>query len=31
MAASGSANKVGSASGSTPISYKNIAPGWTPS
>lgn len=30
-AASGSANKVGSASGSTPISYKNIAPGWTPS
>lgn len=31
VAASGSANKVGSASGSTPISYKNIAPGWTPS
>lgn len=30
-AASGSANKVGSASGSTPISYKNISPGWTPS
>lgn len=31
VAASGSANKVGSASGSTPISYKNISPGWTPS
>ena len=31
VAASGSANKVGSASGSTPISYKNISPGQTPS
>lgn len=31
VAASGSTNKVGSASGSTPISYKNISPGWTPS
>lgn len=31
VAASGSANKVGSASGSTPIIYKNISPGWTPS
>lgn len=31
VAASRSANKVGSASGSTPISYKNISPGWTPS
>lgn len=31
VAASGFANKVGSASGSTPISYKNISPGWTPS
>lgn len=31
VAANGSANKVGSASGSTPISYKNISPGWTPS
>lgn len=30
-AASGSANKVGSASGSASINYKNIAPGWTPS
>lgn len=30
-AASGSANKVGSASGSTSINYRNIAPGWTPS
>lgn len=31
VAASGSANKVGSASGSTSINYRNIAPGWTPS
>lgn len=30
-AASGSANKVGSASGSASINYRNIAPGWTPS
>lgn len=30
-AASGSANKVGNASGSASIDYKNIAPGWTPS
>lgn len=30
-AASGSTNKVGSASGSASINYKNIAPGWTPS
>lgn len=30
-AASGSTNKVGSASGSTSINYRNIAPGWTPS
>ena len=30
-AASGSANKVGNASGSASINYKNIAPGWTPS
>ena len=29
--ASGSANKVGSASGSASINYRNIAPGWTPS
>lgn len=31
VAASGSANKVGSASGSASINYRNIAPGWTPS
>ncbi len=30
-AASGSANKVGNASGSASINYRNIAPGWTPS
>lgn len=30
-AASGSANKVGSVSGSASINYRNIAPGWTPS
>lgn len=30
-AASGSTNKVGSASGSASINYRNIAPGWTPS
>lgn len=30
-AASGSENKVGSASGSASINYRNIAPGWTPS
>lgn len=30
-AASGSANKVGNASGSASINYGNIAPGWTPS
>lgn len=30
-AASGSTNKVGSASGSVSINYRNIAPGWTPS
>lgn len=30
-AASGSTNKVGSASGSASINYGNIAPGWTPS
>lgn len=30
-AASGSTNKVGSASGSDSINYRNIAPGWTPS
>lgn len=30
-AASGSANKVGSAFGSASINYRNIAPGWTPS
>lgn len=30
-AASGSANKVGNASGSASINYKNIAPNWTPS
>lgn len=30
-AASGSTNKVGSASGSSSINYRNIAPGWTPS
>lgn len=30
-AASGSANKVGSASGSASINYRNIAQGWTPS
>lgn len=29
-AASGSTNKVGSASGSASINYRNIAPGWTP-
>lgn len=31
VAASGSTNKVGSASGSASINYRNIAPGWTPS
>lgn len=31
VAASGSANKVGNASGSASINYRNIAPGWTPS
>lgn len=30
-AASGYTNKVGSASGSASINYRNIAPGWTPS
>lgn len=30
-AASGSTNKVGSASGLDSINYRNIAPGWTPS
>ena len=30
-AASGSTNKVDSASGSASINYRNIAPGWTPS
>lgn len=30
-AASGSTNKIGSASGSASINYRNIAPGWTPS
>lgn len=30
-AASGSTNKVGNASGSASINYRNIAPGWTPS
>lgn len=30
-AASGSTNKVGGASGSASINYRNIAPGWTPS
>lgn len=30
-ATSGSTNKVGSASGSASINYRNIAPGWTPS
>jgi hypothetical protein len=30
-AASGPANKVGNASGSASINYRNIAPGWTPS
>lgn len=30
-AASGSTNKVGSASGTDSINYRNIAPGWTPS
>lgn len=30
-AASGSTNKVGSASGLASINYRNIAPGWTPS
>lgn len=30
-AASGSANKVGNASRSASINYRNIAPGWTPS
>lgn len=30
-AVSGSTNKVGSASGSASINYRNIAPGWTPS
>lgn len=30
-AANGSTNKVGSASGSASINYRNIAPGWTPS
>lgn len=30
-AANGSANKVGNASGSASINYRNIAPGWTPS
>lgn len=30
-AASGSTNKVGSASGSASINYRNISPGWTPS
>ena len=30
-AASRSANKVGNASGSASINYRNIAPGWTPS
>lgn len=30
-ASSGSANKVGNASGSASINYRNIAPGWTPS
>lgn len=31
VAASGSANKSNNASGTAPINYKNIAPGWTPS
>lgn len=30
-AASGHANKSNNASGTTPINYRNIAPGWTPS